>query len=272
MRSFDDRAVPTPRPEAGLIRPPEVGISFSAELWANVSGEPPDAYAARVRIGGDQSGIMPGSFVTVDGRQAYRFATQDERRFQPADAPLITTRQTRAVWLVPSLRPDRMLVLYATPAESPLLTEVERAVSTMKLTAPVRSVLPLSRQRSEIIQQWTVGQNGPIPGRRVEAKLLTYFEAATAVHTGQRTPSGILRIDRDPEDWYWIVAVSGPDLPQGRRGPAPLGGQPAATPAPTTWILYITAATANGPEIGAGAQSTSGTWPPGFDALPDRCR
>jgi len=63
------------------------------------------------------------------------------------------------------------------------------------------------------------------------------------------------------------VAVSGPDLPQGRGGPAG-----ARSPAPTAWILYDTSGT-GGTQSGTGQQiATAGTWPPGFDALPDRCR
>jgi len=65
--------------------------------------------------------------------------------------------------------------------------------------------------------------------------------------------------------------VSGPDLPQGRSDPIGLDTRPAATPPPTTWMLYITAATSDGPDIGAMSLSTTGTWPPGFDALSDVC-
>lgn len=276
MSSYDERTVPTPRPEAGMIRPPDVGIRFDVEVWANPLKEAPDAYARRLHIGPDQVAVLPGSFVTLDGRHAYRATIQDERRFQPANAPLITTRQTRAVWLVPTPREDRMLVLYATPAESPLLSIVERAVSTLRVSAPVRSVLPLSKQRGEILQQWLVGKAGPIPGRRVEAKLVTYAEAAVAVQgipasQGPATPMGILRIDRDPEDLFWVVAVSGPDLPEGRGAPPGPDGRTPPSPLPTTWILYITPATAHGPDIGAGTYAKAGTWPPGFDALPDLC-
>jgi hypothetical protein len=277
MSSYDERTAPTPRPEAGMIRSPEVGIHFDVEVWANPLKEAPDAYVPRLHIGPDQVAVLPGSFVSVDGRRAFRATIQDERRFQLANAPLIVTRQTRAVWLVPTPREDRILVLYATPAESQLLSAVERAVSTLRVSVPLRSILPLSKQRSEILQQWLVGKTGPIPGRRVEAKLLTYA-AAIAVHPGQSpaTPNGILRIDRDPEDPFWLVAVSGPDLPEGRGGlegrggPAPLSGQPPRSPPPTTWILYITPATSHA-DIGAATYAKAGTWPPGFDAVRDLC-
>ncbi|MGH2500070.1 MAG: hypothetical protein ACRDF0_08290 [Candidatus Limnocylindria bacterium] len=268
MTSYDRRAVATPRPEAGMILPPEVGIRFDIEMWANPWREDPDAYAKRLRIGPDQVAVLPGSFVTLSGQRAYRTTLQDERRFQPANAPLITTRQTRAVWLVPSPRDDRMLVFYATPAESGLMPLVERALSTLQISAPSKAVRPVTHQRSEILAKWLVGPSGPIAGRRAEAKLMTYAEAAVAMQTPHgavpATPRGLLRIDHDPEDLFWLVAVSGPDLPTGR-------GSPHSSAPPTAWILYYTAAT-DGPLASTGtAFSSSGPWPVQFDALPDRC-
>lgn len=270
MSSYDPKAAPPSRPEAGTILPPEVGIRFDIELWANLLNESPDVYAKRLHIGPDQVAVLAGSYVNVNGQQAYRLTIQDERRFQPTTGPLITTRQTRAVWLVPSPRADRMLLLYATPAENALLTTVERAVRTLQVMPPASAVVPVTKQRSEIRDQWLVGKSGPIAGRRVEAKLMTYAEASIALHgrqgTSPATPMGILRIDRDPDELFWLVAVSGPDLPQGRGGPH------AGTPPPTSWMLYNAPATDARVSGGTGGSySSSGNWPPQFDALPDRC-
>lgn len=271
MSSYDPKAAPTSRPEAGTILPPEVGIRFDIELWANPLNESPDVYAKRLHIGPDQVAVLPGSYVNVNGQQAYRLTIQDERRFQPTTGPLITTRQTRAVWFVPSPRADRMLLLYATPAENALLATVERAVGTLQVMPPASAVVPVTKQRSEIRDQWLVGKSGPIAGRRVEAKLMTYAEASIALHgrqgTSPATPMGILRIDRDPDELFWLVAVSGPDLPQGRGGP-----DGAGTPPPTSWMLYNAPATDARVSGGTGGlYSSSGNWPPQFDALPDRC-
>ena len=79
------------------------------------------------------------------------------------------------------------------------------------------------------------------------------------------------RMDHDPDALYWVVAVSGPDLPQGRGGPMAAG-----SPAPTAWILYDTPATTDSLS-GTGAQYVGAgpatpAWPVGFDDLPDRCR
>lgn len=283
--SFDPRTAPTPRPEAGGMLPPEAGIHLDLELWWNPDHLSPERYAPNVRIGADQAGALPGAALMLAGQPAYRFAIQDERRFQPSDAPLITVRQTRAVWLVPTLRDDRMLVIAATPAESDLLPAVERAVATLRIGGPpARNVRPVTYQRSDIIKKWALDKDGaPIPGRRVGAKLMTYAEASAAMyapHTadpnGPSTGGGpgsraIPRIDHDPDALYWVVAVSGPDLPQPRGGP--FG---AAPPASTVWILYDTAATTDslsGTSIQyAGATSTTPPWPLGFDALPDLCR
>ncbi len=274
LASFDRQQVQTPRPEAGYTLPPEVGINLDIEVWQNPLREPLDRYVTGMRIGPDQVAVVPGGPVTIDGRPAFRLTIQDERRFQPTNAPLITTRQTRAVWLVPTTRDDRVIVIAATPAESSLLLMAERAVATLRVTAPVASTKPVTVQRSEIVKQWTTGTDGgQIAGRRVAAKLMTYAEAGAAIMAlhpndpnGPRS-IGIPRIDHDPDDLYWLVAVSGPDLPQGRGGPF---GAPS--PAPSAWILYDTSAT-GGTLSGTGQLiSTAGTWPAGFDALPDRCQ
>ena len=175
------------------------------------------------------------------------------------------------MWLVPTTRDDRLIVIAATPAESPLLPLAERAVATLRIAAPLVATKPVTYQRSEIVAKWTVGKDGPIAGRRVAAKLLTYAEATAAMMAPQTNDPnaprsiGVPRIDHDPDALYWLVAVSGPDLPQGRGGPA-------ATAPPPAWILYDTPATGDSLS-GTGQQfSTAGTWPAGFDALPDRCR
>ena len=282
--SFDPRAAPTSRPEAGGMLPPEVGIHLDLELWWNPDHLAPERYAQNVHIGPDQIAVLPGAPVMVAGQQAYRFTIQDERRFQPTNAPLITVRQTRSVWLVPTLRDDRMLVIAATPAESDLLPVVERAVSTIAIAPGIRSERPVTFQRSAILKQWLLDKTGAlIPGRRVEAKLMTYADASAAMyepHTSDRNgPStgggsgsrAIPRIDHDPDALYWVVVVAGPGLPQGRGGP--IG---ASSPAPTAWIFYDTPATsesASGTGVQyAGAGPLTPAWPLGFDTLPDLCR
>ncbi|HEY8860597.1 MAG TPA: hypothetical protein VIN37_00700 [Candidatus Limnocylindria bacterium] len=287
VSSFDPRTAPTSRPEAGGMLPPEVGIHLDLELWWNPDHLSPERYAQDVRIGPDQIAVVPGAGVTVAGQAAYRFAIQDERRFQPNNAPLITVRQTRAVWLVPTLSDDRMLVIAATPAESSLLPAVERAVATLAIAPAVRAVRPVTWQRSDILRQWRLDASGnAIPGRRVEAKLMTYAEASATLSTSHiavtagatNAPTGggpgsraIPRMDHDPDDLYWVVVVSGPDLPQGRGGP-----YGAASPPPTAWVFYDTPATGDslsgtGMEY-AGVTAKTPAWPFGFDTLPDRCR
>jgi hypothetical protein len=247
---------------SGRMLSPSVGIRLDVELWRNPKLESPEDYAMNVRIGPDQSAVLPGRMVTIGGQHAYQTTIRDEYRFQPATGPLEVTQQTRLLWLVPVLRQDRMLVINATPGESALRSRVESIVATLQIAQPVISQLPVINQRDAILRQWVYDKTGaPIAGRRVEAKLITYTDSVAAMNGG-----GLSRIDRDPDELFWIVAVGGgPDLPQPRGGPAQY------SPQPTTWIQYQTPAT-NGRYEGTGTQiASTGTWPPNFDALVDRC-
>src|SRR5439155_1425024 len=118
---------------------------------------------------------QPGTMTSIDGRPAYRFTINDEHRFQPADRPLVVTKQTRVVWVVQSGHPDRAIVAYATPGESALFPASERAISTMTITAPFVSQRPVVLQRDEVLRQWLYDMNGAlIRGRRAEARLMTF--------------------------------------------------------------------------------------------------
>ncbi|HET7699379.1 MAG TPA: hypothetical protein VFM06_00765 [Candidatus Limnocylindria bacterium] len=267
ITSYDPASAPTPDPERWMM-PPEVGIVLDLQVWSNADGAALDEYAKRVSIGPDHLRVVPGTSATVGGQPAYRFTILEEHRFQPQDRPLVVTRQTRVVWLVQSPRRDRIIVANAAPAESPLLAAVERAISGLTITAPMAARYAVTRSREDVLRQWLYDKDGRgIPGRRAEAKLMTYAESSAALHPG----GGLLRLDHDPDDLYWVVAVSGPDLPLGRRGPL-LRSPATSTPTPTAWMLFTTSATGDN-IAGTGARySTQGTWPSDFDALPDRCR
>jgi len=264
--SIDQRALPV----AGML-PPETGIAVDLQIWRNPTGEAPDRYVENVvHYHPDGVAVLPGSYVTVAGQRTYQAAIQDEHRFQPGTGPLVVTRQTRLVWVVPILRPDRYLVVIAQPGESPLRHAVEDALKSLHVMKPVVSQMPVIHQRSEIFDRWLNGKSGPIPGRRVEAKLMTYAEAEAAMRGGN--DHGLFRIDRDPDELFWLVAVSGgPDLPLPRGGPLRLGSGSPATPTPTAWMLYDMAATNDRGEMTGMSLSSNGTWPPGFDAQPDLC-
>lgn len=262
ITSYDPKTVGNLGPESPGMLPPEFGITLDLQLWRNPNGETLDQYAQRIRIGPDQLTILPGSYVSIAGRRAYHLTIQDEHRYQPTNGPLVTTRQTRPVWIIPTERPDRVLVVYATPGESDLFPAVEKIVGALVLSKPASPSLPVTHQRDEMLNRWLYDKNGaPIVGRRAEAKLMTYAEAVAAFSSG----GGLLRIDRDPEELFWLVAVSGPDLPQGRGG---LVG----TPPPTAWIMYEAPATNDRYEMTGTTYASTGTWPANFDALPDGCR
>ena len=262
ITSYDPATIGRLGPEAPDMLPPQFGISLDLQLWWNPNGEALDQYAQRVHIGPDQHAILSGRYVTIAGRQAYRMTIQDEHGFQPSNGPVVITRQTRQVWIIPTDREDRVLVVYATPGESDLFPALEKIVGGLVLTRPASASLPVIHQREEIINGWLYDKTGaPIAGRRVEAKLMSYAEAVAAFSPG----GGLLRIDRDPDELFWLVAVSGPDLPQGRGGLT-------ATPPPTTWIMYEAPATSDRYEMTGTQYASTSTWPAGFDALPDRCR
>jgi hypothetical protein len=262
ITSYDPKTIGYLGPESPGMLSPEFGISLDLQLWWNPSGESLDQYAQHIRIGPDQRNILPGSYVTIAGRRAYHMTIQDEHGFQPTNGPVIITRQTRRVWLIPTDRDDRVLVVYATPGESPLFPAVEKIVGALVLSKPASPSLPVIHQRDEMINRWLYDKTGaPIADRRVEAKLMTYAEAVGAFSPG----GGLLRIDRDPDELFWLVAVSGPNLPQGRGG---LHG----TPPPTAWILYQAPATNDRYERTGTQYASTGAWPANFDALPDRCR
>lgn len=263
LTSYDPNAIdPASVIAFGRMLPPSVGIRLDVELWRNPKLESAEDYRKNVLIGPDQSAVLPGRAVTIAGQHAYQTTIQDEFRFQPQTGPLQVTQQTRLLWLVPVLRPDRMLVISATPGESALRTQVESIVASLQMSQPVVSQLPVINQRDAILRQWLYDKSGAlIPGRRVEAKLLTYTDSVAGMNGG-----GLLRIDRDPDELFWLVAVSGgPGLPEPRGGPVQY------SPQPTTWIQYQTPAT-TGRFEGTGTQiASTGTWPPTFDALIDRC-
>lgn len=263
--SFDPKSLdPASVRASGRMLSPDVGIRLDIELWRNPKIEGPEDYAKNVRIGPDQIAVLRGRVVTIAGQRAYYTTIQDEFRFKPTTGPLEVTRQTRLLWLVPVVRPDRMLVVYATPGESGLRSLVEAAVATLQLSPPVVSHLPVVNQRDTVLHQWLYDKAGArIAGRRAEAKLISYTDAAAAMNSGS-----LLRIDRDPDELFWLVAVSGGDLPQGRLGPL----QPQTSPSPVTWIQFSAPAT-NGRYEGTGTRyGTTGNWPPDFDVLFDRCR
>ena len=263
LTSYDPNSLDRANMNAfGRMMPPDVGIRLDIELWRNPKLESAEDYRENVRIGPDQNAVLPGRAVTLAGQHAYQTTIQDEFRFQPQTGPLQVTRQTRLLWLVPVLRSDRMLVISATPGESALRTQVESIVASLQISQPVVSQLPVINQRDAILRQWLYDKAGaPIPGRRVEAKLMAYSDSV-AVMNG----SGLLRIDRDPDELFWLVAVSGgPGLPEPRGGPVQY------SPQPTAWIQYQAPAT-TGRYEGTGTQiASAGTWPPNFDALIDRC-
>ncbi len=178
LTSYDPNAIDRANMSAfGRMVSPTVGIRLDVELWRNPKRETAEDYRKNVLIGPDQTAVLPGHAVTIAGQPAYQTTIQDEFRFQPETGPLQITRQTRLLWLVPVLRPDRMLVISATPGESLLRSQVESIVTTLQIFQPVVPQLPVVNQRDAILRQWLYDKTGaPIAGGGGEADHLHRFE------------------------------------------------------------------------------------------------
>jgi len=266
VSSFDPKAAPTLDPARWML-PPSVGVMFDIQLWHVAQPKPLDQYVSNIILGPDTVARVGVGYTTIGGQAAYRFTMQNEHRFQRQDGTLVVTRQTEPVWIIATPRPDRVLVVFATPAENDHISVVDQAVAEMRIYTPFESRRPVTYQRDEILQKWSTSLTGkPVGERRVEAKLVPYDQALAVQPSGAAV--AIYRLDHDPSELYWIVAVSGDDLPQGRGGPL---GSPA-TPPPTRWILYDTPATTDNLAGTFSQIAAQGSWPPTFDALPDLCR
>jgi hypothetical protein len=270
MTSYDPNLFYRQGQAVPVMPPPDLGIRLDIEVWANTNREAPDKFAANVvHNSPDGLALLPGRFVDIAGRQAYHAAIQDERRVQASSGALQVTRQTRLVWIIPTVDMDRYLVIVATPGESSLAGVVENAVSNIRLIPRLQSRMPVIHQRTEIINRWLLDKSGPIPGRRVEAKLTTYAAASAVISSGH---GGLLRLDRDPEELFWLVAMTGGPMEFPFGPMVHPGGSPQPTPRPFAWTLTEAPATNDDGVMTTGAASADGNWPPGFDALSDLCQ
>jgi len=245
------------------IGPPPGSASLTTEIWTNPGHEDAVAFAARIPL-------FPGTTLSVDpvriaGRSAARIVVDDSLAPQPAGFPAATAR---ASWIVPTLHPERMLILKGWPASGPMTATVDSIVGSLQLSAPVPARGPLIYPRDDVIRPWLYDDRGLlVGGRRAEAKLVTFAQASTQV----RGPRLLLRIDEDPGNLVWLVAVSGSGIPD--RVGQPHGALAGQLP-PSRWFVYLTGATNDGyePQSFWTRYSSEGDWPQGFDALPDRCR
>jgi hypothetical protein len=194
--------------------------------------------------------------------------------------------EPRLFWLLRSpYFADRVLVIQAVPAASPLRATVERIVSSLQLFRPAPPDLTPTKTRQQVVDDVRSGVNptpGMIPGAitRIEAKLMRWqgweiaynaaLRASSAAGGGPSGAHGAI----DPDLVVWVVAMTG-TFEQLARGPAPLLRSPGASAAParTPIVQYwrISVVPAREP-YGWGGPSFGGpepSWPAWFDQLTD---
>jgi hypothetical protein len=157
---------------------------------------------------------------------------------------------------------DRMVVIVATPADSPLRTDVERVVASLRFFQPSAVNLIPTITRSEIIARVT-SRPGLTP-TRIEAKLVFRKDLDATGKLGRDFYS-------DPDALAWVVAYAGPGI-HGVNFGGVFGVAPANPRPPELCLSTADIYPADGqPGMAAsGGCDTKAAWPTWFDALPDR--
>jgi hypothetical protein len=247
--------------------PTSTGVRLDVEVWANPNKLDPARYAASLRLFVDQAGFEAVQTIPVGGQLAFRAVVKEEHlEGHDVNGPIVT-RQSRLLWVVPTLGSDRLLVLYAWPRENQLIATADSIVSTLSLSTPVIARVPVKYSRDQVLHKWLYDPRGAsIPGRRAQAKLMTDAEFTRALpeissSLGLDLVNRTLRIDQDPGKLLWIVLVSGGDLGHDWR----------QTPPQYTWILFTAQATSETLPIDLTIFSTGSDWPTAFNDLTDLC-
>ena len=235
---------------------PPPGVSLVVRPYANVQSAPLGAVADEAaHEWPGQSALVARDAPLIAGQRA------EHRVFAAKPGEGLNYQPGVALWVVPTLRPDLDLVLYAQPAELPQLATADAIVASLRVALPV---VPnaISKSRAQVIAKDLADPSGtPVAGRRVEAKLVRYRDVAMAP---QRTAaSGITRLVRDPDELFWLVGTAGPSL----GGTAPLGGPYFQFRA----ILHIVPASKDDLAGTWGMGIADADWPSSFDAFTDLC-
>jgi hypothetical protein len=251
-------------PDLGLMSTLDLGTwyltaaSLRIELSANPNHLSAEAWSA-VNMGDNLvTKTTESSPATIGGKPA--FVLRRSVGPQPPDNRL----DSQKTWILPSDRPDFMLVITAQLGDGAYATEMDAAVTSLALFPPRSSASTVDKTREDVLGPWK--NASPAPGR-VEAKLITWAEAVALSGGANQN-----RLDREPDALVWIVAVSAVGAEPG-FGLQTRGGRFGAGPqdAPR-WQMFVTPANSNDDGIGMwGRTSSAGDWPPEFDALKDRC-
>jgi hypothetical protein len=271
---FPDGWWPSRNGFAGILlgtRDPDLGIastvgletwfltaaSLRVEIWGNPNQLSAEAWTP-VNLGDNLSTkTIESSNVTIAGKAA--LVLRRSVGPQPPDNRF----DSQKIWIVPVDRSDRMLVITAQPGDGGYAAEMDAAVTSLALFTAQSAVSNSDVTREDVLGRWK--NMSPGPGR-VEAKLVTWADAQTLEKAGSWS-----RLDRDPDSLVWVVAVSAVGAEPGFSLTSRGGRGPIAQD-PPRWQMYVTPAYSTDDGAGTWGQTSNiGDWPPGFDALRDRC-
>jgi hypothetical protein len=158
---------------------------------------------------------------------------------------------------------DRMVVITATPSDSPLRAELERLVASLRFFKPTAVSLTPTISRSEILARVT--SRPGLALTRIEAKLVLRKDLDATGQLGRDFSS-------DPDALAWVVAYAGAGIHRMRSGgpyiPGGIKAPRSADVCLSTTDIYP--ADDQPGMTAAGGCDTKSPWPTWFDALPDR--
>ena len=242
VRSYD----PTGMDYSGNFPPPG-GVFVRMQMEQNPNKLDPSGFFQPPQTPGYQ--IRDHQQVTIAGQPAEMWSIWQS---QPADWGKL---EPTLYWYVRSpYFDDRMVVIHAVPAASPLRAEVERIVASLRFSPPTPVVLkPLVSRQQAIEQATAIDHNLGATITRVEAKLVLYKEWERASASGRSFAT-------DPDMLVWVVVRAGRGLYCGMGGP--LG---ASTRECHVSFSVLPAR----PPDQVGVFGTMPAWPAWFDQLTD---
>jgi hypothetical protein len=245
-RSFDPD-VPDAQNRSIAYLPPDGAIYVGMNMRQNPDRLEAATFVARFELGRIDQQIREHASVRVAGQPAELYSFW---RSQPTD---FAKNEPTLWWYLRSpFFDDRMVVISAFPAASPLRPEVERIVASLQFYQPAPVPLTPLVSRADALAQISARPGHVLS--RIEARLVLYKEFEAAV--GDRRAFGI-----DPDTLVWVVAYAG-QIPSNRHG--------FGDSSPCTWAVSVLAA--RPPDAVGSFMCANASWPAWFDSLEDRAR
>ncbi len=178
--------------------------------------------------------------------------------------PPFTYLETKRYWYVRSpFFDDRMVVITATPADSPLHALAEQLVASLRFFQPTAVNLVPTVSRPQILAR--ISSRPGLTLTRIEAKLVFRKDLDATGKLGRDFYS-------DPDALAWVVAYAGAGI-HGMNfgGPFIVGGSAAPRKPEVCLSTYDIYPADDQPAMtAAGGCDTRSAWPAWFDSLPNR--